>query len=70
MTTAMAVFALLGALDRGLIMVPWIPVPPSLLRILLEVVWVPWAVVAAVQGRMLARSRPDPLVRYAAALRE
>ncbi len=69
-TLAMAVFALLGAIDRGLVMVPWIPVPPSLLRIMLEAVWVPWAVAAAVEGRMLARSRPDPLVHYAAALRE
>jgi hypothetical protein len=26
---------------------PWIPVPPSVPRILLELVWVPWAIVAA-----------------------
>ena len=32
----MGVLALLGAVDRGLYMLPWIPVPPSLWRIVLE----------------------------------
>jgi hypothetical protein len=53
-TFAVAGFALLGAIDRGLVMLPWIPVPPSLPRILLELVWLPWAVIAAV------RSTVDP----------
>ena len=46
-TIAMGIFALMGGVDRGVVMVPWIPVPPSLPRILLEVVFVPWAVIAA-----------------------
>jgi hypothetical protein len=61
-TMAIGVFALLGAVDRGLAMVPLIPVPPSLVRILLEVVWVPWALISA--ARRWPRSRqamPAPL---------
>ena len=49
-------------------MLPWIPVPPSVVRIVLEFVWVPWALFASVRGRMLAGSRTDPLERYTAAL--
>ncbi|HEX6872710.1 MAG TPA: right-handed parallel beta-helix repeat-containing protein [Micromonosporaceae bacterium] len=59
-TLLLAVFALLGAVDRGLVMLPWIPVPPSLVRILLEFVWVPWACVAAAKGRMLAGTTSEP----------
>lgn len=55
-TLAIALCALLGAVDRGLVMIPWIPVPPSLLRILLEVVWVPWALAACGRGPLLAAS--------------
>jgi hypothetical protein len=43
LTVALGGFALLGAVDRGLAMIPLIPVPPSLLRILVEVVWFGWA---------------------------
>ena len=49
-TIAVAMFALMGGIDRGLVMLPWIPVPPSVPRILLELVWVPWAIVAAVRS--------------------
>jgi hypothetical protein len=68
LTLGLAVFALLGALDRGLVMVPYLPVPPSLVRILLEVVWVPWALVATLQGRVLAASYDDDLEVYTARL--
>ncbi|HEY3007079.1 MAG TPA: right-handed parallel beta-helix repeat-containing protein [Micromonosporaceae bacterium] len=54
LTVALGVFALLGAVDRGLVMIPLIPVPPSLVRILIEVVWVPWAFVVLVR-----RGRPS-----------
>lgn len=54
-TLTLGVFALLGAVDRGLAMLPWIPVPPSLPRILLELVWVPWALVT-----LLRRPTPTP----------
>jgi hypothetical protein len=49
-------------------MVPYLPVPPSLVRILLEVVWVPWALVATLQGRVLAASYDDDLEVYTARL--
>jgi hypothetical protein len=72
LTIALGVFALLGAVDRGLVMLPWIPVPPSVWRILLELFWVPGALIAAMRGRMLASapsSEEDILERYAAKLR-
>jgi hypothetical protein len=68
LTVAVGVFALLGAVDRGLTMIPLIPVPPSLVRIVLEFGWVPWAVVAVLRRRAPAATgtarvpepRPDP----------
>ena len=70
-TIGLGVFALLGALDQAVWMLPWIPVAPGVARLALEIIWVPWAMAAAVRGRVLARVRPsrDPLVRYAQALR-
>ena len=70
LTLGMAGFALLGALDRGAVMLPFIPVPPSLVRIVLEFVWVPWALIAAIRGQMLATSAPtdDELEDYTARL--
>ena len=68
-------FAALGAIDRGLYMIPWIPVPPSLWRIVLEGFWVPAAIIAIMRGRMLAASTVDApptgdaLESYAARLR-
>ena len=68
---ALGIFALLGAIDRGLVMLPLIPVPPSVWRITLELFWVPCAVLAAARGRMLAATREDAdgLERFAATLR-
>jgi hypothetical protein len=74
-TIAMGVFALLGALDLGLVMIPFIPVPPSVIRIGLEIIWAPWALWASLRGRVLAgtketaAARSDPLVRFAHSLR-
>jgi hypothetical protein len=69
MTLLIGIFALLGGVDRGLVMLPWIPVPPSLLRIVFELIWVPWAFGAAVSGPILAAAS-DPLERYAGVLRD
>jgi hypothetical protein len=44
-TVALGLVAVLSGVDRWLWMLPWIPVPPSLIRILLEVVWLPWTLV-------------------------
>jgi hypothetical protein len=45
LTVVLGAVGVLGALDRGLTMIPYLPFPPSFLRLLLELVWVPWAVV-------------------------
>jgi hypothetical protein len=63
LTYAVAVFALLGGIDRGLFMLPLIPVPPSVLRVLVEVVWVPWALGAVIRARAGRRSRRISLTR-------
>ncbi len=75
LTIALGFFAVLGAVDLGLVMIPYIPVPPSLVRIAFEVVWAPWALVAALRGgvteetRHVSRKPSDPLVRFANSLR-
>jgi hypothetical protein len=61
LTCAMGVFALLGAIDRGIWMLPYVPVPPSLWRISLEVFWVPTTLLVA----LLARHRPATAVSRA-----
>jgi hypothetical protein len=43
LTLTVATFALIGAIDHSLIMIPYISVSPALLRLLTELVWVPWA---------------------------
>ena len=76
LTMALGFFALLGAIDRGFDMLPWIPVPPSLWRIVLELFWVPAAIVAIVRGRLIAGAPSsvapatgDPLERFTSRLR-
>jgi hypothetical protein len=49
LTVALGVLALLGAVDRGLTMIPLLPVPPSVLRMLLELIWIPWAAVVVLR---------------------
>jgi hypothetical protein len=48
-TAALGAVALVNAVDRTFWMVPWLPVPPSVLRILFELVWVPWVLVTLVR---------------------
>lgn len=50
-----AAFALLGAIDHAVVPIPFIPVAPSLIRLLLELVWVPSALIS-----LFLRSRPAP----------
>lgn len=65
LTVALGAVGVLGAVDRGLIMIPFIPVPPSVLRLLLELVWLPWAVIVLVRRRARATEpaadQPSPL---------
>lgn len=60
LTVALGVLALAGGVDRSVFMLPWIPVPPSLPRILLEFVWVSWALAAALVRRQAPAPDPDP----------
>jgi hypothetical protein len=75
LTMAMGVFALLGAVDRGLYMLPYIPVPPSLWRMVLEFFWVPTALIAVIRGKVNAGAPDAPpptgdvLENYTARLR-
>ena len=61
LTVALGGLALLGAVDRGLTMIPFLPVPPSLLRILVELVWFGWTlVVLSRDPAAVAAPDPDP----------
>lgn len=59
LTLALGVVAILGAVDRGLVMLPYTPVGPVWLRILLELAWLPWVVGAAARRRRPAAA-PRP----------
>lgn len=59
-TLIVAAFALLGAIDNGLIMIPYLPVSPALLRVLTEVVWIPWALAAVLIGRRATAPSGEP----------
>ncbi len=48
LTLLIGVAALAGAVDRGLLMIPWIPVSPALVRVLAEYVWVIAALIGIV----------------------
>jgi hypothetical protein len=56
LTVALGVFALLGAVDRGLVMLPFVAAGPVWGRILLELVWVPWALVSTLRRRVAPAS--------------
>jgi hypothetical protein len=60
LTVALGAVGVLGAVDRGVTMIPYLPVPPSVLRLLIELAWIPWAVV------VLARRRTTPAPGLAA----
>ena len=64
LTMGMALFALLGAVDHLVFALPWLPVPPSVARVLLELIWLPSVVVAAT-----AHVAPDAVDEYLPARR-
>lgn len=51
LTIAFGAFALLHAVDKAIILLPWIPVSPAWGRMLLGIVWVVWAIVLAGPAR-------------------
>lgn len=67
-TLILAFFALLGAIDRGIVMIPFIPVAPGLVRVLLELVWIPWAVLAVAYRKrtpVVPAETPEPVAALA-----
>ncbi|MEE1740916.1 right-handed parallel beta-helix repeat-containing protein [Streptomyces sp. BE147] len=56
-TLALGALTLLDAFDKGVLMIPWIPLSPAWVRGLLGVVWVVWAVVAAARHGAEAAER-------------
>jgi hypothetical protein len=59
-TAAFGVLGLLHAVDKAVVMLPWIPLSPAWFRLLVGIVWVVWALVLAVFVR---RPAPMPLGR-------
>ncbi|MET7646186.1 right-handed parallel beta-helix repeat-containing protein [Streptomyces sp. NPDC005426] len=57
-TVALGGLTLLDALDKGVFMIPWIPLSPAWVRGLLGLVWVVWAVVAAARHGERATGAP------------
>jgi hypothetical protein len=49
LTALLGAIAVVNGVDRWLWMLPWIPVPPTWIRILLELVWLPWALVVVLR---------------------
>jgi hypothetical protein len=70
LTVAMGVFALLGGVDHLVYLIPWLPVPPSVVRIALELIWVPSSVLASRQpatdevDELLTARRGRPAGRF------
>jgi hypothetical protein len=60
LTLAVAVFALLGAIDHAVIPIPFIPVSPALARVLLEAVWLPSAVISLLMRNPRASESEPP----------
>jgi hypothetical protein len=60
LTVALGGVAVLGGIDLGVTAIPYLPVPPSLVRILLELVWLPWAAVILLRRRPAPPRQPRP----------
>lgn len=62
LTLLVGLFAVLGGVDHALVPIPFIPVSPALVRMLLEVVWVPWSVASLLRrDRTSAAAAPEPV---------
>jgi hypothetical protein len=58
----LGVIALLGAVDTGLWMLPWIPVSPAWVLLVLELIWLPWALVATLHRAQSPQAVLPPLL--------
>jgi hypothetical protein len=63
LTVAFGALALLHAVDKAVIMLPWMPLSPAWFRLLVGAVWVVWGLVVAAPSRRVvpdAASEPAP----------
>lgn len=58
-TAAFGALGLLHAVDKAIVMLPWIPLSPAWFRFIVGAVWVVWAVVAVVPARRPERSADE-----------
>jgi hypothetical protein len=65
-TVGLGVVAVLNGVDRWFFMLPLIPVPPTWIRILLELVWLPWALILVIRSTLAGRSGPSTTADAAA----
>ena len=62
LTLVLGGVALVNALDRTVWMIPWTPIPPSLVRIMLELIWLPLFAAILVLGWRNRHEIPDGTV--------
>jgi hypothetical protein len=55
LTIILGVIALLGAVDTGLWMLPWTPISPAWVLLLLELIWLPWALAATLRRSQVSQ---------------
>jgi len=58
-TIVFGALALLHAVDKAIVMLPWIPLSPAWFRLLVGIVWVVWAVAVSARRRE-SDARPGP----------
>jgi Right handed beta helix region len=59
-TVVFGALALLHAVDKAVVMLPWMPLSPAWLRFLVGIVWVVWAIVASIPSRRSDRVPGHP----------
>jgi hypothetical protein len=56
-----AAFSLLGAVDRGIMPIPFLPFSPAMIRVLLEAIWIPAALVSLFLRGRKPTDEPAPV---------
>ncbi|HEX6196878.1 MAG TPA: hypothetical protein VFZ37_13265 [Jiangellaceae bacterium] len=60
LTIVFGLLGLLHAIDKAIVMLPWIPLSPAWFRFLVGIVWVVWAVAASARGRQAGDESSAP----------
>jgi hypothetical protein len=63
LTVAFGALALIHAVDKAVVLLPWIPLSPAWFRLLVGAVWVVWGLVVAAPSRRVvpdAAAEPAP----------